>query len=628
MFLLKINREILPINVAGFLVVLNSFIKTLKMKKLFFLLFIICILPVHGQTEKKITILFTNDLHSRVTGYAPESDYTPLTPNDDKTIGGFARIASIINEEKSKSDGIMLVVDAGDFLMGTLFQALEPETGFQLGLMKAMGYDVVAIGNHEFDLGPGKLADIVSSAKSRGDIPEILLGNAVFNKEDTGDDSLEKLFNDNIIGRKFVLEKDGLRIGLFSLMGKVADENAAYAPPVKFSNQIKVAKKLVKELQNEKCNLIICLSHSGVSKEKDGSWGGEDVKLAEKVKGIDVIISGHTHTKLDEPVMVNGTPVVQSGEYSQFVGRLTLSYTPDNVKVAGYTLLPVDDHIVGDKVVNRLIEEQKKSVTEKILKPLGMDYNTPVAETDFLLECNEMGDIEGSNLGPMVADAIYKYVNENVVTGTDFAMVAVGVIRDKIVPGIQTSPDIFRIMSMGSGEDGVPGYPLSRLYVTGRELKNILEILQVAKSTPANYCYYSGLKVDYDPEMGLLKKIKKVEIVKPDGTTRLVDFSKKNRTLYSVTANSYMLEFIGIIKKMSFGLINVVPKDATDKPVKDMKTAILDMDEKSEGLQEGKEWLSIIWLLRSMKDTNGNGIPDIDRKYSTPVKSFFTVTTR
>lgn len=593
------------------------------MKKLFFLLSIICFLPVHGQTEKKITILFTNDLHSRLTGYAPESDYTPLTPNDDKTIGGFARIASIINEEKSKNDGITIVVDAGDFLMGTLFQSLEPETGFQLGLMKAMGYDAVAIGNHEFDLGPGKLADIVLSAKAKGEIPAILLGNAVFNKEEAGDDSLEKLFNNNTIGRKFVLEKEGIRIGLFSLMGKVADENAAYAPPVKFSNQIKVAKKLVKELQNEKCNLIICLSHSGVSKEKDGSWGGEDVKLAEKVKGIDVIISGHTHTKLNEPVMVNGTPVVQSGEYSQFVGKLNLSYTPDNVKFTGYSLLPVDDQTAGDKVVNRLIEDQKKSVTEKILNPLGMDYSTPVAETDFLLECNELGDIEGSNLGPMVADAIYKYVNDNVSTGTDFAMVAVGVIRDKVVPGIQTAPDIFRIMSMGSGEDGVPGYPLSRLYVTGKELKNILEILQVAKSTPANYCYYSGLKVDYDPENGLLKKIKKVEIVEPDGTTRLVDFSRKNKTLYSVTANSYMLEFIGIIKKMSFGLINVVPKDAAGKPVKEMKTAILDMDEKTGGLQEGKEWLSIMWLLRSMKDTNGNGIPDIDRKYSSPVKSFF-----
>jgi 5'-nucleotidase len=86
-----------------------------------------------------------------------------------------------------------------------------------------------------------------------------------------------------------------------------------------------------------------------------------------------------------------------------------------------------------------------------------------------------------------------------------------------------------------------------------------------------------------------------------------------------------MLEFIGIIKKMSFGLINVVPKDAAGNQVKDMKTAVIDMDENREGVQEGKEWLALMEFLSSMKDTNGNGIPDIDKKYAGPVKCFFPV---
>jgi 5'-nucleotidase len=88
-----------------------------------------------------------------------------------------------------------------------------------------------------------------------------------------------------------------------------------------------------------------------------------------------------------------------------------------------------------------------------------------------------------------------------------------------------------------------------------------------------------------------------------------------------------MLEFIGIIKKMSFGLINVVPKDFAGNQVKDMKTAVIDMDENREGVQEGKEWLALIEFLSSMKDTNGNGIPDIDKKYAVPVKCFFPVNT-
>jgi 5'-nucleotidase/UDP-sugar diphosphatase len=205
-------------------------------------------------------------------------------------------------------------------------------------------------------------------------------------------------------------------------------------------------------------------------------------------------------------------------------------------------------------------------------------------------------------------------------------MVATGVIRDKIVPGLQTAPDIFRVMSMGSGNDEIPGYPLARLYVTGKELKNILEILQIAyKNAPANYCYYSGLKVDFNPDRMMLRKIRKIEILHPDGSVTDVDFSKKNRTLYSIAANSYMLEFVGIIKKMSFGLINIVPKDVSGNPVTNMKSTVIDMDDQKAGIQEGKEWLALMEYICSMPDVNGNGIPDIDNKYRIPVQTFVTV---
>lgn len=585
-------------------------------------LFILLSAVSSSQDGKKITFLFTNDLHSRLTGYAPESAYTPLITGNDQTKGGFARIATVFKEERKKNDGIVFTLDAGDFLMGTLFQSLEPETGFQLQLMEKMGYDVVAIGNHEFDYGPEKLADIVSSA-SKEKIPAVLLSNAVFDPEKPEDDRLSKLFDENLITRKIVIERGGIKAGFFSLLGKSADENAAFASPVTFARQIATAKKMVKELQAENCDIIVCLSHSGVTKEKSGKWGGEDVELAGKVKGISVIISGHTHTKLEEPIIVNGIPVVQTGEYGQYAGKLTIQLDNGKTRFENYELIPIDDKTPGDPIINGYIERQKNEISSKILEPIGMDYETPVAESAFMLECNEQGDFKGSNLGPFVADAIYRYVNNHVSTGTDLSMVAVGVIRDKIVPGIQTSPDIFRIMSMGTGKDNVPGYPLARLYVTGKELRSILEILQVAyKSAPENYCFYSGISVDYDPSKGLLKKIRKIDIVKPGGEVRSVDFSKKNKTLYSVTANAYMLEFIGIIKKMSFGLINVVPKDNSGNPVSDMKTAVLDMDERTPGLQEGKEWLAIMEFIKSMKDTNGNGIPDIDLKYARPVYTF------
>ncbi|MCU0472515.1 MAG: bifunctional metallophosphatase/5'-nucleotidase [Bacteroidales bacterium] len=590
----------------------------------FFLAFFF--IPLAAQQERKIVILHTNDIHSRVTGYAPEASYTPLTVNDDNTVGGFARIATVIKEEKDKNKDINLVLDAGDFLMGTLFQALETTTGFQLGLMNDMGYDVVCLGNHEFDYGPEKLSEIVSSAKKRGEIPATLLSNAQFDKNDPGDNSLEQLFSDGTIKRKFILEKGGLKFGFFSLMGVEADDNAAFAPPVTFSKQIPAAKKLVKELRDEKCDLIICLSHSGVKKDKNGKWKGEDFNLAKKVKGIDVIISGHSHTELEEPLIVNGIPVVQAGVNGQYVGKLSLTYNNGIVTVDGYSLIPVNDRIEGDPGINQMVEDQKKEITKKILSPLGLDYEKTVTETDFLLECVELGDIKGSNLGPMVADAIHKYVNNHVKPGTDISMVAVGVIRDKFVPGLQSAPDVFRVMSMGNGNDNVPGYPLARAFLTGKELKKALEVLQIAyKSTPGNYCYYSGLRVEFDPKKGLLRKISKITIIHPDGTSANVDFSKNNKTLYSIAASSYMLENVSIIKKMSFGLINVVLKDAMGNPITVMKDAIIDFDESREGLQEGKEWLALMEYLSSMKDSNGNGIPDIDKRYKEAIQSFFTV---
>lgn len=591
---------------------------------LIYLLFVSIAGSLPGQAEKKIVILHTNDLHSRLNGFTPEAEYTPSVTGDDETRGGFARIAAILRSEREGNSGTTLTVDAGDFLMGTLFHSMELKTGFQLRLMKQMGYDVVSLGNHEFDFGPVKTAGIINASLSRGDIPPLLLSNAVLSAEDSGDDELEKLYDTKAIHRKLVLTRDGLKIGFFSLLGKDAVEVAPLAFPVTFEKQTSFARRMVRELEREGCDLIICVSHSGLSKDKKGRWTGEDVRLAKKVRGIDVIISGHSHSMLTEPLIIKGVPVVQTGEYGQNVGRLELVWKSGKMSVNDYRLIPVDDRISGESDVIEAIEAQQSLVTQEILAPLGISYSDQVAETDFLLECNEQGDFRSSNLGPMIADAIHSYINRHSSGGCDISMVAVGVIRDRMVPGIMTAPDVFRIMSLGSGDDEVPGYPLSRLYVTGRELKNILEILMIAhKSSPSNHCFYSGLTVKYDPDRGLLRRINSIEIIGPDGRSGAVSFSKDDNTLYSIAANSYMLEFIGIIKNMSLGLIKVVPKDGSGNPVTDMKKAVIDTDKEQQGVQEGKEWLALLEYIRSMNDGDNDGVPEIDRKYSVSVKTFF-----
>lgn len=168
--------------------------------------------------------------------------------------------------------------------------------------------------------------------------------------------------------------------------------------------------------------------------------GGEDVELAMKVKGIDLIIGGHSHSKLDQPIIINGIPIVQTGEFGQNVGCLSLTYSERKIRVDNYQLIPVDDKILGDKEINELIEGEKARISSEILSPLGLKYDRPVAETDFVLEGNEVGDYLNSNLGPLVADAIHSYVNNSKGKGTDISMVAAGVLFDKILRGFRLLP--------------------------------------------------------------------------------------------------------------------------------------------------------------------------------------------
>lgn len=591
-------------------------------------LFLFTALLLNAQQGRKLILLHTNDFHSHLQGFAPESAYTPLVADNDPTRGGFSRIAGIIAATRGENPGATLVVDAGDCLMGTLFHALEPATGFQIPLMKRAGYDVMAMGNHDFDFGPAAYAQILRRASQTGEIPFVLCGNGVTDPADPRDDLFEEAIRDGLIRPWVIQEVNGIKVGLFSLLGADADDSAPYAVPVRFENIVKAARKLVSKLKQQGADIIVCLSHSGVTRDKKGNWAGEDVVLAAKVGGIDLIVSGHTHTRLDEPVVVNGVPIVQTGSAGRFVGRADITFTGNGITLDHYRLIPVDDEITVVAAIQEKIERQKLVIDSAVLTPLGLAYDMPVAISPFVMECDEYGDQAGSNLGALMADAIHYYVNEY-GPGTDIAMVAAGVIRDPLLPGTQSVADLFRVMSLGAGKDAVPGYPLSQLWVTGRELKNIAEILIMSSATnPNHFCYYSPLHIEYDPRGGFLNKIRKIELTESNGTVTRINTSKKADRLYSIVANSYMLDFVGIIKKKSMGLVNVIPKGADGRPVTDMRQAIIDFDPDQPGLQEGKEWLALVRYLQQFRPLSEEGVPVIPEYYRSPTPSVIAVESR
>jgi len=204
-----------------------------------------------GDGKKTFTILHTNDLHSNLIGMAPAQDYTPFTLNDDATRGGFARLATLIAKRKAarQDQGPVLVLDAGDYSMGTAFAAATRETGCELQLLSRIGCDVTTFGNHDFDLGPEGTAQAIAVAAKAGRVPAVVASNTDFTANDPTLAGLQRLAKDEFVRRYFVIERGGMRFGNYGLRGKEAQFYTGGAGAVKFADPIETAREMVKRLR-------------------------------------------------------------------------------------------------------------------------------------------------------------------------------------------------------------------------------------------------------------------------------------------------------------------------------------------------------------------------------------------
>jgi len=585
----------------------------MKTRYRFLMLVVVLILVGKIIQAQELTILHTNDMHSKLIGYGPESEYSPMIIDNDSTRGGFARLATLLKQTREKNPESTLIVDAGDFLMGSLFHVPEEKTGFQINLMKKMGYDFITLGNHEFEFGPAALAHTIKNGESRGGIPQIIASNTVFSPESKEDDELADLYTNKNILPYSIITKNGIKIGIIGLMGIDAADVAPASKPVTFSNAVKVAEKLSNQLKKtNKVDLVIVLSHCGLyhNKENNG-YVGEDIEMAKKVPSIDIIISAHTHVKTPEYIKVGNTYIVQTGSYVDNLGKIVLKYEKGKIAEFKFELIPVDDKIMGDKSVNHEIESYKSIIDKDYLSPSGLTYNTVVGIANFDLKC-DFTNLGSSNLGPFLADAS-RYYLESTGNHADFSLIASGTIREDLLKGLKgviTVPDVFRVMSLGKGYDEVPGYPLAKIFISAHEVKKLMEVLVMSRAKGGDgFIYFSGIKTYIDLKKGFLRKVQKIEI---DG--KELNYSKKNTQLYSITANTYLLSFIGRIKKMSHGLVKIVPKDAKGNPVADMKNQLIDIDNQKDGIQEAKEWIAVIEYMKSF-NKQGDGIPVIPDNY-------------
>lgn len=545
------------------------------------------------ETAEEITILYTHDMHS---------SFLPKEGPDGHSRGGYARLKTLIDEQKEEHPNA-LVLDGGDFSMGSLFQTAYSTSALELRAMGQMGYDVTTFGNHEFDYRASGLADMLYAAVDSGDpLPAIVDANYLPPQED--EETWDALYTYGVQDYR-ILERGGVPYVIFGITGVDSDECAPMSG-MELHDPVETAKRVVEEA-TEQCQtaygadpVVICLSHSGTEKGK-----GEDYELAQKVDGIDVIISGHTHTTLEQPIEVNDTYIVSAGENSKNLGVLTLTRTQDGVELKDSRLVPVDERVPEDPEMAAWIEEAKSQVEQDYLADFDLEFDQVLVDNPYQFDTvDEVYDTQHeSTLGNLLADAYYWAGNQASQDPVDVALTASGVIRDTFPKGPITVSQVFNVASLGIGADGVPGYPLISVYLTGKDLKNAIEVdASVPPLMSAAQLFYSGVGYSFNTNRMIFDKVDYAVLMREGGITEpIVDDQ-----LYHVVTGLYIGQMLGAVESSTFNILTVTPRDAQGNPIdiSQLEDYILHDDEGNEV----KEWYAIASYLQSMGG-------EMDQKY-------------
>lgn len=584
------------------------------------------------KRARTFTILHINDLHSNLVGVGPVSEYTPDKVNDDKTIGGLARIATMIAERKRarEAEGPVLTLDIGDFAVGTAFGGATQQLGSELQCLALAGFDATTFGNHDFDHGPGPLAESITAAHKAGHVPTILASNTNLDSDDPELDGLKDLVKTNVIKPHVIIQRGGIKFGLFGIMGEDSVNFTINPGAVKFPDFIETSREMAKQLRQDGADVVICLSHGGVKEPKEGPIKeGDDITLAKAVPEIDVIVGGHTHTFMKEAVVVNGTPVVQAGCYGQKLGELVLEIDDEGkTEVASYKLLDVDDTVLGDPRISVSVATFMAETSQIVFEPRGLKIDEPLAIIDQDWP-NSFFDLNSSRpIGNLAADAI------KAATKADVAMHAAGLVRAGMIKGstgVQTAYDIFLLAPLGIGvKDSSAGGSLVVAHLTAREIKNILEFLLVGNpNLPGEYFpRVSGMRFRYDPSRPRFDAVTEIELGDIDQGYRPINISESATQLYSVACNLYFGLIMKQIPARTKGKLSLVPKKPDGSPLETRADVLPERQtgayllpprgttdpqsavhvEGSSSEMEIKEWQAIMNHLKAMPTKNEQGV--------------------
>lgn len=548
------------------------------------------------QNDELLAVVFTHDLHSHIESFEYEN----------KNTGGFARIKTFADETR-KSYKNTLVVDAGDFSMGTLFQSLFLTDAPELSLMAEIGYDSVTIGNHELDNSFSGLSQMLSVAqKNNPELPTVVCSNLTVSQPES------EFFGRNLgslsqlgINDYTIINTEGFSVAVFGIFGIDAFDVSPNGG-VSLLDPVETAKRTVSEIKSvHDPDFIICLSHSGTGDSVDD----EDVTLAEEVPDIDLIISGHTHSYLKTPITVGNTFIVSCGKYGINIGRIVLKKENDRASVVSYSATPLDQNIPED---HEMLEKVAAfgSKLDAFVGQYGFSSYKQVICTNPFSDIRVPQELCESTLGNIISDsyidAIKRTEGEDYVP-VDVSIVPNGIIRNDLKTGSITVSDAFEILPLGMSDDGTPGYPLCSVYLYGSELLSVAEVdASVSVLMKEAQLYFSGMRSDINTNRMLLNRVYNCALIS-NGAEHEIREDK----LYRVVAGLYSAQMLGTVEKKSFGLISIVPKDKNGDPITDFEKCIV----RDHNGNELKEWVSFASYLGTFSK-NSDGVPQVPVEYT------------
>ena len=408
-----------------------------------------------------------------------------------------------------------------------------------------------------------------------------------------------------------VIQKGGVKIAVLGVFGKDALECAPTCE-LEFKDPVESAKNTVEEIKKkEDVDMIACVSHSGTWEDEKVS---EDETLAKEVPDIDLIISGHTHTQLDQPIRHGNTYIVSCGEYGRNLGSISMTQKKDKRwKMNTYKLIPVTKNVKSDQAAQKQIDKFMDTVDTNYLVNFGYTKDQVLAEND--IKFNSLEEMETKheelNLGDIISDA-YVYAVENSEgydsRPVDVAVVPSGTVRDTYTKGDITVEKVYNSFSLGIGKDGLAGYPLITAYLTGKELKLVAEVdASVSDYMTTARLYCSGMNFTYNPHRMILNKVTDCYLTK-DGKREEIQDDK----LYKVVTDLYTGQMLGSVTDVSYGLLKIEPKDKNGKLLKNLEGEAI-----TDGKTELKAWVAIARYMQSFEDTDGDGIANVSDYYST-----------